>query len=71
MKKHLIKQALNTQAPYVGRGRPVQPTSQQLELIKTWEAIDERFNRVWETGKPHTPSNTAEEVRRMVYEPDS
>ena len=34
MNKEVFKQALNTEPPYVGRARPKQPTSRQLELIE-------------------------------------
>ena len=69
MKKKLLEQALTTQAPYVGRGKPVQPTSKQLELIENFEAIDRRSNRVWDTGRPHQVSRLAEDYKkRMGFE---
>ena len=69
MKKKLLEQALTTQAPYVGRGKPVQPTTQQLELLENLEAIDKRSNRVWMTGRPQPVSRLAEDYRkRMGFE---
>ena len=83
MNKEVFKQALNTEPPYVGRARPKQPTSRQLELLEIMEAIDKRSNRVWNTGRPKPVSRLAEDYKtrmgfesseqtqKEVYEPES
>ena len=69
MKDKPIKHIGASKPPYVGRGtRPApQLTPRQLELIDNLQAIDDRSNRRWDTGRPQPVSNLAEQAKKRIY----